>query len=638
MKIDYPAEQSHPTMSSFDSPSSNILAVLHRQGDEWACVAGHPEGPGNVKIIDARMIDDEDQVQPWIDSIEADSVRVVIPASEIICRTCSLPDGTHEELEEAVHLQAESQLLGTAPSHRLGVAIIPGSETDTVRTGLILAWPESSPWSPPPLEAAPLFAPDVAGLCALLNDTRPAEPLLWVDGEESSLCIAIAHLQGIQVRGLREDFQSEPIGKLVSNAVIETGLKAELPMDRLKTMAMSASDRTGDRDRCLSLPEDVLQQVAERLTGDDTMDQQWLDRYAIGSGILLATSTDLIPLTMLQRELPVVEPSLLEATTSQLSNRRIASWLLAAAIIIFIFAPLLLNGLRYGLLQIAHPSLDDQIQMNERTDRQNAMYRAISSQAWPMTKLLGDVSSSLPIGVELETVRLAHGQPLKLTGKATPSDGMDAARLVTTMKDQLESTGVFDDVTLRWENPETYGPRTFTIEARVARPLLRPRYGEDRDFAALTLAQRKYGIDAVTQPGTDTIAQSTPTPATPAGSGPPAARPKPNNPVARSEAEESSGNPRSSGSSRRPTTRTGDGTSRGDSDSRAGNAGTAMSGRIPEMLTQEQIEGMSAAEIRQQLVEVSGARKFARNNPEIKQQLNDQFNLLMEGLKAKSKP
>lgn len=63
-----------------------------------------------------------------------------------------------------------------------------------------------------------------------------------------------------------------------------------------------------------------------------------------------------------------------------------------------------------------------------------------------------------------------------------------------------------------------------------------------------------------------------------------------------------------------------------------------MSGRIPEMLTQEQIEGMSAAEIRQQLVEVSGARKFARNNPEIKQQLNDQFNLLMEGLKAKSKP
>jgi hypothetical protein len=63
-----------------------------------------------------------------------------------------------------------------------------------------------------------------------------------------------------------------------------------------------------------------------------------------------------------------------------------------------------------------------------------------------------------------------------------------------------------------------------------------------------------------------------------------------------------------------------------------------MSGRIPEMLTEAQIEGMSAAEVRQQLVEVSGAKKFARNNPVIQQQLSDQFTLLMAGLKAKSKP
>tara|TARA_B100001059_G_scaffold79515_1_gene77338 strand:- start:25791 stop:27659 length:1869 start_codon:yes stop_codon:yes gene_type:complete len=622
-------------MNSFESPSSNIQAVLHRQGEQWACIAGQPEGAGDVRIIDSRMIETEDQIQPWIESVNADSVRVVIPASETICRTCSLPDGSEEELEEAVRLQAETQLLGTAPPHRLGISLIPGAETDTVRTGLILAWPESSPWTAPDLDPAPLFAPDVAGLCALLNDTRPAEPLLWVDGEESSLCIALAHLQGIQVRSLREDFQSESTGKLVSNAVIETGLQAELPMDRLKTMAMSASENTGDRTRYLILPQDVRQQLSERLVGDVDIDSNWLEHYAIASGILLAMSTDLISLTMLQRELPVVEPSLLEATTSQLSNRRIASWLIAAAIILFIFAPVLLNGLRFGLLQISHPSLDDQIQMNERIDRQNAMYRAISSQAWPMTKLLGDVSSSLPVGVELETVRLSHGQPLKLSGKATPSDGLDAARLVTTMKDQLESTGVFDDVTLRWENPETYGPRTFTIEARVARPLLRPRYAEDRDFGALTLAQRKYGVDAVTQPGTETMAQNTPVPTT---SSPPASRPKPNNPVLRADADDSSNASRRSGSSRRPTTRTGDGTSRGDADSRAGNSGTAMSGRIPEMLTESQIAGMSAAEVRQQLVEVSGAKKFARNNPEIQKQLSDQFTLLMAGLKTKSKP
>ena len=194
-------------MSSFDPLPSNILAVLHRQGEQWACVAGELEDSGRARIIDARLIGDDERIQPWIDSMNAGSVRVVIPASETICRTCSLPDGSPEELEEAVRLQAESQLLGSAPAHRLGIAIMPGSDTDTVRTGLILAWPESSPWSPPPLETTPLYAPDVAGLCALLNDTRPADPLLWVDSDESSLCVAITHLQGIQVRGLREDFR-----------------------------------------------------------------------------------------------------------------------------------------------------------------------------------------------------------------------------------------------------------------------------------------------------------------------------------------------------------------------------------------------------------------------------------------------
>lgn len=625
-------------MSSLDPSQSNILAVVHRQGEQWACVAGQPEEAGRVRIIDTKMIDDEDQIQPWIDSINADSVRVVIPASETICRTCSLPDGAPEELDEAVRLQAESQLLGTAPAHRLAVALIPGSDTDTVRTGLILAWPESSPWSAPPLDTTPLYAPDVAGLCALLNDTRPADPLLWVDGDESSLCIALAHLQGIQVRGLREDFSSESIGKLVANAVIETGMKADLPMDLLKTMANSASENTGNRSRTLYLPQEVHEQITERIDCDSEINADWIQSYAIGCGILLATSSDLISLTMFQRELPVVEPNLLEATTDQLSNRRIATWLLAAAVIVFIFAPLLLNGTRYGLLQIAHPSLDDQIQQSQRLDRQHAMYRAISTQAWPMTKLLGDVASSLPIGVDLETIRLSHGQPLKLTGKATPSDGVDASRLVTSMKDQLESTGVFDDVTLRWENPETYGPRTFTIEARVARPLLRPRYAEDRDFAALTLAQRKYGIDATNQPGTNTIAQSTPVAATPK---PPATRPPLNRPTPPGTGVSTDGDSNSSrrpGSSRRPTGRTGDGTSRGDADSRSGNAGTAMSGRIPEMLTVAQIEGMSAQEIRGQLVEVSGAKKFARNNAELNAKLQAQFTLLMDGLKAKSKP
>ena len=96
---------------------------------------------------------------------------------------------------------------------------------------------------------------------------------------------------------------------------------------------------------------------------------------------------------------------------------------------------------------------------------------------------------------------------------------------------------------------------------------------------------------------------------------------------------------RRSNSGRRTGSRSsGDGATRADSDNRGGNSGAAMTGRIPEMLSQEQVDAMTGPEIRLQLVEVSQARKFARNNPELQKELTDQFNLLMDGLKAKSNP
>ena len=63
-----------------------------------------------------------------------------------------------------------------------------------------------------------------------------------------------------------------------------------------------------------------------------------------------------------------------------------------------------------------------------------------------------------------------------------------------------------------------------------------------------------------------------------------------------------------------------------------------MTGRIPEMLNQQQVDAMTEAEIRQQLVEVSNARKFARNDQELQEKLTEQFNLLLDGLKAKKTP
>ena len=57
---------------------------------------------------------------------------------------------------------------------------------------------------------------------------------------------------------------------------------------------------------------------------------------------------------------------------------------------------------------------------------------------------------------------------------------------------------------------------------------------------------------------------------------------------------------------------------------------------IPQKLSQNQIEAMTSDEIRQQLVKVSQARKPARGNKEIETQLDEQFKMLMDQLKARA--
>ncbi|MEE2908464.1 MAG: hypothetical protein VX527_11620 [Planctomycetota bacterium] len=642
-------------MSSFESPQTNIVAVIHRQGSRWACVAGQPLDADRIRVVDSQLLESDADLQPWINHVGAGSVRVIVPSSEVICRTCNLPDGEPDVLDEALRLQAETQLLGTAPPHRLAVAVLPTSGSDAVRTGLILAWPESSPWTAPHLDVTPLYTPDVTAVASLLGETRPANPIIWIDADNASLTIALAHMQGVQVRALREDIPPTDLRAVIGSAVAETALQADLPMDRIEAMKESISADLDHAPQQLLLPDAVKESTFRRTESETPLDEAWLHRYGIALGALLATSDDLVPLTMFQRELPMLQPTLVEATTEQLSSLRIAVWLMVAAVVLLVFAPLTISGIRLGMLRVSHPSLDYLVQQSERQDRQYAMYRALQSEAWPMTKLLADISNSTPEGIKLDTIRLAHGEPLKITGTATPPVGSDAARLVTEMKNHLESMGVFDDVVLRWDDMDTYGPRTFSVDARVARPLYRPRYEEERDFGTLTLAQRLYGVDAVaaaestnmSTPASST--QSTPsnpivsipntsTPASTLGTTPSNTVP-PNTVAQGTNGDDSDMAARRPGSGRRPTGRTsGDGATRADSDSRGGNSGASMTGSIPQMLTQEQVDAMTKPEIRQQLVDVSQARKYARNNEELQKQLTEQFNLLMDGLKAKSEP
>ncbi|MCH2133424.1 MAG: hypothetical protein MK116_06720 [Phycisphaerales bacterium] len=645
-------------MSLPDPIHTNVVAVIHRRDGYWACAAGRPLDAGRMHVVDLARIESDTGLQPWLDRVQAESVRMVLPASEVICRTCSLPDGDPDSLEEALRLQAETQLLGTAPAHRLAVGMLPSSGSDATRTGLILAWPESSPWTAPSIEPTPLYVPDVAAIASLLDGKRPADPILWVDPANESLALALAHMQGVQVRALRDDFSGGAAGS-VKSVVAETALQADLSIERATEMSTAMSEAFADNTGHLLLPDSVRELTESRLELDTPLEDDWADQYGIALGGLLATSDELVVMTMFQRDLPQIQPTLIEATREQLSSVRIATWLLVASILVFLFAPVVISGIRLGVLRLSHPSLPEKVRANQQQTREYNMYRAMSSDAWPMTKLLADISNSTPIGVKVEKISLTHGELLKIVATASaPTDDENPRPLVTVMKDQLESLGVFNDVVLRWNDETTYGTLPFTIDARVARPLYRPRYGEDRDFGVYTYAERLHGREAMAAAGS-AATQDTTTPARPAsdvassqpGTPPVASRPpatpsrppttptRPDTPPATTTppgaVAQSPPASNGSGFSRRPSggSSSGDGASMANGDSRAGNTGVAATGRMPEMLTPTQLGTMSTPEIRQQLIDVSQARKKHRGNPEIQQQLQEQFDLLMEELK-----
>ena len=67
----------------------------------------------------------------------------------------------------------------------------------------------------------------------------------------------------------------------------------------------------------------------------------------------------------------------------------------------------------------------------------------------------------------------------------------------------------------------------------------------------------------------------------------------------------------------------------------------ALNGTLqPKMpnYTLPMIKGMSGSQIRQALVEVSQARKFARGNRQMQDSLDYQFDMLMNTLKTKAAP
>jgi hypothetical protein len=617
-----------------------VLAAFHAVGGSWHAVAARLE-PQRTVFIEAKSFSagDASGVEAWLASHNVGRVVSILPASSIICRTCNLPNGSPQQLESALKLQAETQLLGSVPSHRLATAVLHHAEGESSRSGLILAWPESSNSAKPPVTRPVTHAPVIASLAALLDGARPDEPIMFVDRKDGSMALSLTHANGAIFRAARVDASADDGGlKSILRSVTETALNVGHTgqfIDEMVSRLRAQLAASPTSDAVLVIPAALHTQLAARLHGAPAT-AQWWSRFGIAAGAALAASDQLAPLTQMLHRPAATKPSRFRSLSTRLSDRSVAMKMLAACLAIVVFAPVVFSGMRLLILNIRYPDLDASLEEINESKQALAMYSDLKNHAWSMTKVLADLVSSAPEGIELEQIAVDHGKELRVKGTARSHKDASPTEVIGQMHANMQQYHVFKDVRPSWDNPNAQGTSyEFNLMAKIDDPHIRPSYPEVLDFAAMTLADRRYGKQprpgenqpdvASTELATQRPVEQAPTQAQPKLEKLPVPEQAPSAETGEDSALALDDQPRQG---RRPIGRDNTGVADG-TNSRGGGGGDPIADRIPEELTEAQIAAMSVAEAMDAQAKVARAiRRAPGIDAETRDRLQREFRLL----------
>ena len=612
---------------NLNSTSDAMLLITQRVGSLWRCMLVNQNGEIPT-IIETTEVNQDASLESLIESHEPDQIYTVLSGSHSVCRTTTLPDVDQDQIVEALRLQAEARFLGTTPSHRRVMAPLDSAVGETNRVGLIIAWPEQQSIEVPTCLEEASFISDTVALAALLNGVRPTEPMLIANPSDGSVSLAISHANGAAIRATKEDnstFDTFNSGLLsITRETAEIHNHSASFIDGLiNTLKVKLSSLTPDNPIVI-LPEVITEHAAASLAGCDSSDDWW-QTWGILAGCAIAATGSLDSLTTLKLSAPETNPSFGEKVAQSLESPRLAKRLVTAAVVCIVFGPALLAGIRLGLLEMLNPNVDAQYALKVDSKQEQIVYKELEKSAWPMSKLLADVTNHTPVGIDLESVRIDIGEPISVRGRALSADGKSAAELIAKYQESLQQTGIFKDVQFSYDTAGTYGDRDFDLWATVADPLRRPRLTQNEDFGVWTLAMRQDGIQPEElNPVVDVVNDDD-------GSSPlgtanaediPSSDPIPHAGDSRNNVNRPR-NPRSGSSSDNGTA------SRGETP----NASGAPSSRVPEPLTAEQIGNMSADEARIALKDVTEGLNHVGRDTEAKARLRSEMRMLLDRLK-----
>jgi hypothetical protein len=639
------------------------VAVLHRVGGTIRGLIGtsgpasRPEAPADrqpaVTEFKEFRSNRPDEIAAWLDEHDAGSVVVVLPSASVVCRTCTLPEAEPEHLAQALALQAEAHQITTVPDYRRAVAVLPAADGEMSRSGVIVDWPQApgdrelagaadadtKPWGDRPVT----YAPDVAAIAALLNGHRPNEPLLWFDRGDGSLALAISHANGAILRAARvatsdADAWSDNVGRVVAETALSVGHTPAFT----ETLVATAGERIEgvDRNAALVVPRQTVGILRGRV-GSTPEDLRWWRDWGVAVGALVAATGQLAALTRLRSSPPVEHPSPARRVLGALSDPRSATRIAAACVLIVLLGPLVISGVRLGLVKLKLPDLETYRADARRAEVQLAMYRELESKAWPMTKLLSDLACCTPEGIDLEQIRVDEDR-VRVSGRAKPDPkrNLSAQQVITLMQQNLRESKIFNEIYPTWGDPDNFGHYEFTLSAKVVDPYRRHDYPVDLDYGLWTRRDRLYGgprpDPEASEPDFETstvpVDNTDPPPAAPETDTPPA------DPDAQAQAadERPGRDPSRSRFRNDPRTPGRDDPLFGGSDRTPG-AAVPPSKDIPPPLSPEQIEAMTLPEAQETYARISRALQQARVDEETKERLWRDWRLIRNHVRALKK-
>ncbi len=616
------------------SPSDSHIVVVHRVGPNWNCLFASLNDQGTPLVEDTIAIEGDQALENLLRTKSPAQIFVILPGSDTVCRTTTLPDVENDQVIEALRLQAEAKLLGGTPSHRRAMAPLDSAVGETNRVGLIVAWPESSDLSFPSCLKDAHVIPDAVSIAALLNNLRPTEPLIYADLANGTVTIALSHVNGAALRATRENSTNkERFFEGIVRTANETALlHNHTPSftEAMNSRLLVALSSTVEEENMLLVPEIIVRGAVDRVMQCSNTDTSWWNAWGIALGGLLAVTGSLQPLTTMQQNAIELHPSALEKLTQRLENRTFATRLLVAAILVLALGPAILSGIRLSVLSILHPDIEERYDETVLERKQHIVYKELAKSVWPMTKLIADITNNVPIGIDIESLQIDVGEPISIRGRAINAEGKTAAEVIAFLQEQLQETGMYKDIEFSYNPAGTYGDREFDLWATVSDSLRRPIYIPEKDFGQWTLAMQQAGTplntvaanSAQDETGQEQGRQSDST-LTPAisdlessgNSEPPAYigdRPE------RERTERTRASARDSGAKSRTEAR---------------DSGSPKT-RVSDPLSPELIKTMSRDETNIALKDVTeGLKRIGRTDPDTKKRLRAEMRLLLDRLK-----